>query len=55
MDEKEEQQVWAAWIRREERIVSFQEVSAFEKLEFSSHEEMFRFMLTKAEEGFAVQ
>jgi hypothetical protein len=53
--EKEAEQVWPVWIDWDKRIVSFQEVMAFEKREFSSHEEMFRFAVERTMEGFAIQ
>ena len=53
--EKEAEQVWPVWIDWDKRIVSFQEVMAFEKREFSSREEMFRFAVERTMEGFAIQ
>ena len=53
--EKEAQQVWTVWMDWDRRIVSFREVKDFEKQEFSTHEEMFRFALERTMEGFAIQ
>jgi len=53
--EKEETQVWPVWIDWDKRIVSFQEVKEFERREFSTHEEMFRFAVDRTMEGFAIQ
>ena len=53
--EKEQQQVWPVWIDWENRILSFREEKAFEKREFSTHEEQFQFAVERTGEGFAIQ
>ena len=44
--------IWVDWSRR---IVSFQEASGFEKLEYPTHDEMFQFAIEKTMAGFAIQ
>ena len=53
--EKEEPQAWPVWIDWHNRVVSFQEVKEFDRREFPTHEEMFRFAVEKTMEGFAIQ
>ena len=53
--EKEEAEKWPVWINWDQRIVSFEEVEGFERLEYLSHDEMFRFAIEKTMEGFAIQ
>jgi len=53
--EKETAEVWPIWVEWDKRIVSFQEAKGFEKLEYPTHDEMFRFAIEKTMEGFAIQ
>lgn len=53
--EKEEVQAWPVWIDWDRKIVSFQEEKGFDKLEYPTHDEMFRFAIKKTLEGFAIQ
>ena len=53
--EKEAADVWPIWVEWDKRIVSFQEAKGFEKLEYPTHDEMFRFAIEKTMEGFAIQ
>ena len=46
---------WPIWVDWNRRIVSFQEVAGFEKLEYPSHDEMFQFAMEKTMKGFAIQ
>lgn len=52
---KEESAVWPIWVDWERRIVSFREADGFQKLEYPTHGEMFRFAIEKTTEGFAIQ
>lgn len=53
--EKEERKVFPIWVDWESRIVSFQKVDGFEKLEYPTHDEMFQFAIEKSMTGFAIQ
>lgn len=53
--EKEEKTVWPVWVDWKRRIVSFREAEGFERLEYPTHEEMFRFAIDRTIEGFAIQ
>ena len=55
METESELEVWPVWIDRERRIVSFQEAEGFERLEYPTHDEMFRFAVERTAEGFAIQ
>ena len=46
---------WPVWINWDRRIVSFEEVEGFERLEYPSHDEMFQFAIDKTMDGFAIQ
>lgn len=52
---EEEGDLYPLWIDSERKIVSFQPVDGFERLEFSTHDSMFRFAIEKSLSGFAVQ
>ena len=43
------------WINWETRVISFHEADGFERLEYSTHEEMFAFAIRKGFEGFGIQ
>ena len=45
--EIEEAEKWPVWINWDRRIVSFEEVEGFERLEYPSHDEMFQFAIDK--------
>ena len=53
--EKEEPQAWPVWIDWDRKIVSFQEEKGFDRLDYPTHDEMFRFAIEKTMEGFAIQ
>lgn len=53
--EKEEVELWPVWIDWDRKIVSFQEEKCFDRLEFSTHDEMFQFAIKKTLEDFAIQ
>jgi hypothetical protein len=48
-------EVWPLWIDWDQKILSFREVTGYEKLEFATHEEMFQFAVARTTEGFAIQ
>ena len=53
--EKEETEKWPVWINWDKRIVSFQQVSGFEQLEYPTQDEMFQFAIERTMEGFSIQ
>lgn len=53
--EREETQVWPVWVDWNRRIVSFQEAAGFERLEYPTHDEMFRFVIEKGNDGFEIR
>ena len=55
MENESELEVWPVWIDRERRIISFQEAEGFERLEYPTHDEMFRFVTDRIMEGYAIQ
>lgn len=54
-EENKEPEVYPIWIDWEKRIISFHEVKDFEKMQFSTHEAMFKFVIKKGSAGFAIQ
>lgn len=55
MENERELEVWLVWIDRERRIISFQEAEGFERLEYPTHDDMFRFAIERTMEGYAIQ
>lgn len=53
--EAEIKKCWPIWVDWTRKIVSFQEAAGFEKLEYSTHDEMFQFAIEKTMNGFAIQ
>ena len=53
--DRAQKEVFPIWVDWERRIVSFQEVAGFARLEYPTHEEMFRFAIEKSMSGFAIQ
>ena len=50
-----QEEVFSIWVDWERRIVSFQEAAGFERLEYPTHDEMFRFAIERSMSGFAIQ
>ena len=55
MENERELAVWLVWIDRERRIISFREAEGFERLEYPTHDDMFRFAIERTMEGYAIQ
>ena len=55
MANETDERTFCAWIDRENRVVSFQAAEGFEEMRFSSHEEMFAFMIEKSTSGYRIQ
>ncbi len=53
--EEEETEIYSVWVDWDNRIVSFEEAEGFERLEYTSHEEMFDFVVKKGFAGFGIQ
>ena len=52
---RKEEQNRSAWIDREKKVVSFQQAEGFEEVEFSTHDEMFAFVIKQTESGYRIQ
>ena len=50
----EEQAVLAAWVNKEERIVTFRETEGFEKLTFRSQEDKMFYVYNLCETGYRI-
>lgn len=53
--EENDDQVYSIWVDWKNRVISFHEASGFEKLEYPTHQEMFKFAIEKGFSGFAIQ
>ena len=50
-----EERAYPIWIDHTEKIVSFTSTEGFERLQFSSQEEKFAFVIEKCSSGYRVQ
>ena len=50
----EEQAELAAWVNKEERIVTFRETEGFEKLTFGSQEDKISYIYNLCESGYRI-
>lgn len=50
-----EEKIYSIWVDWEHRIISFHEEEGFERLDYTTHEEMFTFAIAKGFAGFGIQ
>ena len=55
MEEREEKAVFFIWVDWESKVISFSPENGFEELRFPSHEEKFKFVIDRGNEGFGIQ
>lgn len=55
MEDREEETVFSVWVNWEQRLISFTYENEFEELQYPTHEQMFRFVIDKGNEGFGIQ
>ena len=55
MEDREEETVFSVWVNWKQRVISFTHENEFEELQYLTHEEMFRFVIEKGNEGFGIQ
>ena len=55
MEDREEETVFSVWVNWKQRVISFTHENEFEELQYPTHEEMFRFVIEKGNEGFGIQ
>ena len=55
MKDREEETVFSVWVNWKQRVISFTHENEFEELQYATHEEMFRFVIEKGNEGFGIQ
>ena len=55
MEDREEETVFSVWVSWKHRVISFTHENEFEELQYPTHEEMFRFVIEKGNEGFGIQ
>ena len=55
MEDREEETVFSVWVNWERRVISFTRENEFEELQYPTHEEMFRFVIEKGNEGLGIQ
>ena len=55
MEDREEETVFSVWVNWKQRVISFTHENEFEELRYQTHEEMFRFVIEKGNEGFGIQ
>ena len=55
MEDREEETVFSVWVNWGRRVISFTRENEFEELQYPTHEEMFRFVIEKGNEGFGIQ
>ena len=53
-EECEEQEEFAAWVNRQERILTFRETEGFEKLIFRSQEDKLSYVYNLCESGYRI-
>lgn len=53
-EECEEQAELAAWVNKEERIVTFRETEGFEKLKFRTQEDKMSYVYNLCESGYRI-
>ena len=53
--EDEEEKTHPVWVDWDNRVISFQKAEGFEELQYSTHEEMFAFVIEKGSAGFGIQ
>ena len=53
-EECEEQAEFAAWVNRQERILTFRETEGFEKLIFRSQEDKISYVYNLCESGYRI-
>ena len=54
MEDREEETVFSVWVNWKHRVISFTYENEFEELQYATHEEMFRFVIEKGNEGFGI-
>ena len=55
MELEVETQIYSIWVNWEKRVISFSEEDGFEKIQFQTHEEKFKFAIERGNEGFGIQ
>ena len=55
MEDREEETMFSVWVNWKQRVISFTHEDEFEDLQYPTHEEMFRFVIEKGNEGFGIQ
>ena len=55
MEEIDDRTIFSIWVNREKRVISFSQEDGFEKLQFQTHEEKFKFAIERGNEGFGIQ
>ena len=53
-EDREEQAKLAAWVNKEERIVTFRDMDGFEKIAFRSQEEKMAYLYNLCEAGYRI-
>jgi len=53
-EETDAQEKFAAWVNKEERIVTFRETEGFEKLTFRTQEEKMSYVYNLCESGYRI-
>ena len=54
MDEEKLEQVFLAWVNKQERIVTFRDTEGFEKLTFQSQEDKLSYIYNLCETGYKI-
>lgn len=55
MEGRYEETGFSVWVNWEQRVISFTEENGFEELQYPTHDEMFRFVVEKGNQGFGIQ
>ena len=53
-EENDTQEEFAAWINKQERIVTFRDSEGFEKITFRSHEDKMSYVYNLCETGYRI-
>ena len=54
MEEEKLEQVFLAWVNKQERIVTFRDTEGFEKLTFQSQEDKLSYIYNLCETGYKI-
>ena len=55
MEQREEEIEFSIWVDWETKVISFSEENGFERVQFQTREEKFKFAIERGNEGFGIQ